>query len=71
MTSDHADLRDVLKRILARCIQRADPQDRAAMLAIAVRDGHFDEGEARVIALACELTEAEMDDEQNEARTLD
>ena len=54
-----ADLRASLKRILARCIKQADPQDRAAMLEIAVRDGHFNTDEARVIALACEMTEAE------------
>lgn len=55
------DIREPIKRILARCIKGALPDvaEAQARLEIAVRDGHFTSEEAAVIALALELETTE------------
>lgn len=50
--TDTLDLREPIKRILARCIVNTDCQAESYhRLGIAVIDGHFDAEEARVIGL--------------------
>lgn len=50
------DIREPIKRILARCIVNVDCQAEAYhRLGIAVMDGHFDADEAAIIATAIDL----------------